>query len=194
MPCPSTLRSAPLCLCEITPFHAFALLRSSFHAFALLFHATALLSLATPLLLSAMFCPCDSVPCTSLPLLCITLHSPCSALRCGSPALHRCSMLCRRYSSLRLASPWQSMLCLGISSLLNATAIQFSTMPSPNTSSQHITIAKRLFANQCPRCAVPFTAKPLRYTAIRAVAYSTISYRNLPQEAFLHWPRPFNCP
>ena len=175
MPCPSKLRSAPLCLCETTPFHAFAqqllampspdlpCATSPWPSSALLFHA-----LATP---------CRALPCLRITSLCITLHSPCSALRCGSPALHRCSMLCRRYSSLRLASPRQ-----------------FIAVQCHSNSIQPNAIAKRLFANQCPRCAVPFTAKPLRYTAIRAAAYSTISYRKRPQEAFLHWPRPFNCP
>lgn len=117
MPCPSTLRSAPLCLCETTPFHAFALLifawpspdlpcaTSPWLYSALLFHAIAFHRFSS--LCSALATPYRVLPCRRITSLCITLHSPCSALRCGSPALHRCSMLCRRYSSLRLASPRQ---------------------------------------------------------------------------------------
>ena len=101
MPCPSTLRSAPLCLCETTPFHAFALLRSSFHAFALLIFAlpspdlpcatspwlySALLFHAFATLIVSPLCLCLAHRVTTVPLPCSsTLNHAIASPRPASP-------------------------------------------------------------------------------------------------------------
>ena len=171
-----------------------------------------------PLRLRAVYCLASALqrivsPCIALALPCVAVPLRFSAVLCyaaaiprpgnssliNATAMSRFSSLCPRFSLhslavaiLRIPYPASPLPCSVLRNF--AFAIQSSPMPSPNTSSQHITIAKLLLAVQCPRCTVPFTAKPLRYTAIRAVAYSTISYRNLPQEALRHCPSPLNCP
>ena len=223
MPCPSTLRSAPLCLCETTPFHAVAMLLSATQCHRLTFltpphlgcslHCCSMpLRLrALPLRLRAVYCLASALhrfvsPCIALALPCVAVPLRFTAVLCyataiprsnlprpgnsslfNATAMSRFSSLCPRISLHSLAFANRRVLHFAFAThrqsnrrrslpwLIHAMPQHFITSQCHSNSIQPNAIAKLLLAVQRPRCTVPFTAKPLRYTAIRAVAYSTIS-------------------
>ena len=166
MPCPSTLRSAPLCLCETTPFHAFALLRSYVPCHRLTF-------LAPP----RRGC---TLHCCSMPLLFIAFHRYVLPLRLR--AVHFLASALHRFVSpcIALALPCVAVPLRFTAVLCYAAAIPRSGLPRHGNSSHRFSIPQQFNSAQChsktpPCCSMPSLCCSIHSQAVAEQCHAALS-------------------